>query len=131
MHFSSFSINLQLNLNGHRQLVASSWESSLQEPSVLPPPGASCLQGGSLVHNEMLMASAEFSVPERLPPKGGAQTQKVKGYNLQDPPNWHLIRKWQLTPVFLPGKSHRQRSLAGYSPWAHKESDTTERLSTH
>ena len=29
--------------------------------------------------------------------------------------------KWQLTPVFLPGKSHRQRSLAGYSLWGHKE----------
>ena len=26
-------------------------------------------------------------------------------------------RKWQATPVFLPGKSHGQRSLAGYSPW--------------
>ena len=26
-------------------------------------------------------------------------------------------RKWQSTPVFLPGKSHGQRSLAGYSPW--------------
>ena len=26
-------------------------------------------------------------------------------------------RKWQPTPVFLPGKSHRQRSLVGYSPW--------------
>ena len=31
-------------------------------------------------------------------------------------------------PVFLPGKSHGGRSLAGYSPWVHKESDTTERL---
>ena len=29
-------------------------------------------------------------------------------------------RKWQPTPVFLPGKSHGQRSLAGYSPWGHK-----------
>ena len=29
-------------------------------------------------------------------------------------------RKWQLTPVFLPGKSHGQRSLAGYSPWGRK-----------
>ena len=29
-------------------------------------------------------------------------------------------RKWQPTPVFLPGKSHRQRSLAGYSSWGHK-----------
>ena len=28
-------------------------------------------------------------------------------------------RKWQPTPVFLPGKSHGQRSLAGYSPWGH------------
>ena len=35
-------------------------------------------------------------------------------------------RKWQLTPVFLPGKSHGQRSLAGYSPCDCKESDTTE-----
>ena len=34
-------------------------------------------------------------------------------------------RKWQPTPVFSPGKSHGQRRLAGYSPWGHKESDTT------
>ena len=32
-------------------------------------------------------------------------------------------RKWLLTPVFLPGKPHGQRSLAGYSSWGHKESD--------
>ena len=38
-------------------------------------------------------------------------------------------RKWQSTPAFLPGKSHGQRSLVGYSPWGHKESDTTEQLS--
>ena len=37
-------------------------------------------------------------------------------------------RKWQPTPVFLPGKSHGQGSLAGYSPWGHKEPDMTERL---
>ena len=35
--------------------------------------------------------------------------------------------KWQPTPVFLPGKSHGQMSLADYSPWGHKESDLTER----
>ena len=35
-------------------------------------------------------------------------------------------RAWQSTPVFLPGESHGQRSLAGYSPWGHKMSDTTE-----
>ena len=37
-------------------------------------------------------------------------------------------RKWQPTPVLLPEKSHEWRSLVGYSPWGHKESDTTERL---
>ena len=42
----------------------------------------------------------------------------------------HWRRKWQPTPVFLPGESHGQRSLVGYSPWGHKESDTTECL-TH
>ena len=35
-------------------------------------------------------------------------------------------RKWQPTPVFLPGESHGQRSLAGYSPRCPKESDMTE-----
>ena len=37
--------------------------------------------------------------------------------------------KWQPTPVFLPEKSHGQRSLAGYSPWGRKESDNAEQLS--
>ena len=36
--------------------------------------------------------------------------------------------EWQATPVFLPGEFHGQRSLMGYSPWGHKESDMTERL---
>ena len=35
-------------------------------------------------------------------------------------------RQWQHTPVFLPGKSHEQRSLVGYSPRGCKESDSTE-----
>ena len=35
-------------------------------------------------------------------------------------------RKWQPTPVFLPGESHGQRCLAGYSSWGCKETDTTE-----
>ena len=37
-------------------------------------------------------------------------------------------RAWPLLPVFLPGESHGQRSLAGYSPWGHQELDTTECL---
>ena len=37
-------------------------------------------------------------------------------------------KKWQHTLVFLPEKSHGQRSLVGYSLWGHKESDTAEQL---
>ena len=40
-------------------------------------------------------------------------------------------RKWQLIPVFLPGKFHGQRSLAGYCPWGYKELDMTEILNMH
>ena len=52
----------------------------------------------------------------------------------------HLCSKWSenltamnksLSPVFLPGESHGQRGLAGYSLWGHEESHTTERLRTH
>ena len=39
--------------------------------------------------------------------------------------NIHRRRKWQSTPVCLPGKPHGQGSLMGYSPWDHKELDTT------
>ena len=35
-------------------------------------------------------------------------------------------RKWQSIPVFLPGTSHAQRNLVGYSPWGRKELDTTK-----
>ena len=35
-------------------------------------------------------------------------------------------RAWQPPSVLLPGKSHRQRSLVGYSPWSLKELDMTE-----
>ena len=40
-------------------------------------------------------------------------------------------RAWPPTAVFLPGESHGQRGLAGYSPWGCTESDTLERLSMH
>ena len=40
-------------------------------------------------------------------------------------------KKWQPIVVFLPGKSHGQRSLVGYSPWGCKESDMIEQLGMH
>ena len=46
-------------------------------------------------------------------------------------PGWGRFpwrRKWQPTPVFLPGESNGRKSLVGYSPWGRKESDMTEQL---
>ena len=40
-------------------------------------------------------------------------------------------RRWQLDPVFLPGESHGRRSLAGYSPWRHRELGVTEHTCRH
>ena len=52
----------------------------------------------------------------------------VQSPNCRDPLEG---RAWQSTPVFLPGEFHGQRSLVDYSPCGGKESDETERLSTH
>ena len=52
-------------------------------------------------------------------------------YNKTGVPIYIQMKKWQPTPVFLPGKFHGQRSLAGYSPWGRKESYMTDQLSTH
>ena len=59
---------------------------------------------------------------------------KESASNAGDPgsiPGWGRSpgeREWQPTAVLLPRKSHGQRNLVGYSPWGHKESTTTERL---
>ena len=47
---------------------------------------------------------------------------RVQSLGGEDP----LERAWQPMPVLLPGESHGQRSLVGYSPQGHAESDTTE-----
>ena len=49
------------------------------------------------------------------------QEMRVQSLGWEDP--WR--RKWQPTPVYLPGQFHGQRSLAGYSPWDCKELDMT------
>ena len=66
----------------------------------------------------------------------GSSDGKQPACNVGDPgldpwvENIRWRREWQLTPVFLPGESHGQRSPVGYSLWGHKESYTTEQL-TH
>ena len=64
---------------------------------------------------------------KKNPPANAGDVRNAGSYVGKIP--WR--RAWQPTPVFLPGESHGQRSLAGYSPWSHKESDITEQLSTH
>ena len=69
---------------------------------------------------------------------------KVQASQQEKPPQWEASapklessllsnrrRQWHPTPVLLPGKSHRQRSLVSCSPWDHEESDMTERLHFH
>ena len=53
------------------------------------------------------------------------QGTRVQSLGQEDPLEKEMAKS---TPVLVPGKSHGQRSLVGYSPWGHKESDTTERL---
>ena len=68
--------------------------------------------------------SKAFSFPEMNYKNSNYSVLWIITYNLWM--RWR--RKSQPTPVFLPGKSHGQRSLVGYSPWGPKELDTTERL---
>ena len=64
----------------------------------------------------------------------GSSDSKASACNAGDPSSipglerFHWRRKWQPTPVPLPGKSHGQRSMVGYSPWGRKNLDTTEWL---
>ena len=78
-----------------------------------------------------------YSVRYRLRDFPGGSDGKASVYNAGDPGlipglgRFPWRRKWQSTPVLLPGKSHGQRSPVGYSPWGCKESDTTEQLHFH
>ena len=57
----------------------------------------------------------------------GKDERKIKARNFSGSP-WesHWRRKWQPTPVFLPGESQGRGSLVGCGLWGHTESDTTE-----
>ena len=63
----------------------------------------------------------------------GGSDYEESACNVLDPWVGKILwrREWQPIPVFLPGKFHGQRSLAGYSPWDRKELDTTEVSSKH
>ena len=74
--------------------------------------------------NSFLKKIALLKLPKWLSGKASACQYRRRGF---DPWVGMILwrRKWQPTLVFLPGKSHGQRSLVGYSPWGSKESHKT------
>ena len=105
-------------------------------------PGASCQQhlGTQAPETWPKLRKVGSEIP--LLPSGGKRGHQIKSEGNKEsfPSGWwglgtHLQllvgikrRQWHPTPVLLPGKFHGWRSLLGYSPWGHKESDMTERL---
>ena len=72
-------------------------------------------------HTYTQCASLVAQIVKNLP---AMQENQVPSLGQEDP--WR--REWLPIPIFLPGESHGQRSLVGYSPRGRKESDKTERL---
>ena len=66
--------------------------------------------------------------PGRLQPMGSLRVRHDWVTSLSLSTFMHWRRKWQPTPVFLPGESQGRRSPVGYSPWGRTELDLTERL---
>ena len=64
--------------------------------------------------------------PGRLQSVGWLRVRHDRGTSLSLFTFMHWRRKWQPTPVFLPGESHGRRSLVGCSRWGRTELDTTE-----
>ena len=107
------------SVHGSRQEYQSGWPFPSSD---LPDPGVES-------KSPPLHADSLPSEPPGKPPDG-----KASACNVGDPGSIPWVgkipwrRKWQPTPVLMPGKSHGLRSLVGYSPWGCKESDMTERL---
>ena len=64
--------------------------------------------------------------PRRLQSMGSLRIRHDGVTSLSPFTFMHWRRKWQPTPVFLPGESQGQRSLVGFRLWGHTESDTTD-----
>ena len=72
-----------------------------------------------------LQASSQVTIMVKNSPANAGDAGSILG-SKRSP--WR--RAWQPASVFLPGESHGQRGLAGYSPWSNKDLDMTEGLST-
>ena len=85
-----------------------------------------CVYASISVLYILLFASASM-VAQTVKPLPAKRRPRFNPWVRKSP--WR--RKWQPTPVFLPGEFHGQRSLVGYSPWGRREWDMTERFHFH
>ena len=69
--------------------------------------------------------------PGRLQPMGSLRVRHDLVTSLSLSTFMHWRRKWQPTPMFLPGESQGRRSPVGYSPWGRTELDMTEATKQH
>ena len=115
---------------GSRKSCTSAWGCVAETASCFP-----CLFSFSSSVIEPLIFSCVYRaslVAQRLKRLSPMRETRVRSSNAGDPglvpgeDPWR--RKWQSTPVFLPGEPHGQRSLVGYRPRGPKELDTTEWL---
>ena len=82
---------------------------------------------------DMVIIKLRVNVSSDVPGGSDGKESACSARNLGMMPGWGRSpggRAWLATPVFLPGEFHRQRSLAGFDPWGHKELDTTEATNT-
>ena len=70
----------------------------------------------------MNLVQGLITISEEIGPEHLCDLLQATNLGQEDPPE----KEMQPTPVFLPGESHGQRSLAGFSSWGLMESDTTE-----
>ena len=116
---------------GIQNLCSTRWEAFVCPSirNVLPPTlgGSSTAPPPALLSCQDLLLPAAFNISYGSDGKSICLQCRRPGF---DP--WvgkiPRRRKWQPTPVFLPGKSHGWQSLVGYCPWGRKESDMTEQL---
>ena len=94
----------------------------------------SCIAGGFFTNWAIMASGVTAQIRADMDNSGGTNGKEsacqCRRYNRHRLHLWTRKtawrRKWQPTPVFLPGESRGQRSLAGYSPWGHKESETID-----
>ena len=90
-------------------------------------------------HSCLIWRNCHSNPNFQQPPPRWVSRHEHQGKNLHQQKDYILLkvqmmvlrRQWHPTPVLMPGKSHGQRSLVGYSPWGCKELDTTEALHFH